>query len=853
MMTTISDDYYQLCADIDAALSSAADAQETHALTERAVAWCRRHLPDRDPELATALVRNAHAAFRTDGVSEKDGRIGWHFEICLAEAAEIRRENFGPHSGPVLATLDTLTQYLLTKREWQKAAASLREQILILRELRGPVHPDIAWAEQRLADALQWSGNQSEAEEHYRASLAVWQFSPMSLEAYAAWSGWGFLCESKGDLTAATAAFEEAVRILRAHHGEAAPGLAVCLTALGRVLMKRGELDEAVGLHRQALAIQRAFLGEGDPQVAATWESISLMTAASDRASSLDASRGALRADGHWLGSGAAANLDPAAVRGALSTLGAHAGHHLAVLLTGDPTADLIAEVVAVAAWRRRLPGLLVHFSWPASSGTEDDLAEQRRGLAAEQATLSQRWPSYPKDGEVWIGNALQARSVRDREAALNKVLRFRPIAPSEACPLSSPQLDTVRAALAPDECVVEFIRLAGHLGGRYHAIVVGPGDREAVAVNLGPAEAIDAAALLARIALAGGAGTDPFRNALPEGIGDVGADAPRALCRLVIGPLTPLFEGCRQLIFIPDGPLLHIPLGALPMDDSRPLLAEFSIRYMSGSDEVAHARLADASGARGPDVVIAAPDFDLGTPDASTRSGRLFNDLVGTWLEGEAVAEKLGDAVLLTRDQALKSRIRSVRSPRVLHIATHGYAFSMTDSATLDRLTAAVAQPDWRASARFGRLRSDLMLRSGLALAGANTWLWDGDPGPEAETGLLTAGDIAGLDLTGTDMAVLSACDTGLGDVDPAAGHASLSYAFLRAGARTVVASLWKVPDRATRRLMTKFYDHLADGRGKAEALRLAQFDMHRAGHTPAEWAAFVCFGDDGPLARLT
>lgn len=95
----------------------------------------------------------------------------------------------------------------------------------------------------------------------------------------------------------------------------------------------------------------------------------------------------------------------------------------------------------------------------------------------------------------------------------------------------------------------------------------------------------------------------------------------------------------------------------------------------------------------------------------------------------------------------------------------------------------------------------------------------------------------------------MLSACDTGFGHIDRALGHASLSPAFLRAGARTVVASLWKVHDAATRRLMAKFYDHLLEGMGKTEALRLAQLDMRRAGFPPSVWAAFVCYGDAGPL----
>jgi len=619
--------------------------------------------------------------------------------------------------------------------------------------------------------------------------------------------------------------------------------MGICLSALGRILAEQGEPEEAARLYRQAVAIERAVLGAADPQVATTWETISHLTAASDRASSLEASREALRVDGQWLRAGAATTRGPKSVHSNLPTLIARADHHLSLLLAGHPTADAIAEAVAVAAWRRRLPGLLAHFSWLTSPGADAGLAEQRRRLSAEQAAFKQKELTSLSPMGANLESWLFWISLKDREAALDRTLRSGSALRPEADPLPAPSPGAAHVAPSPDECVVEFVRLAGRSGVRYHAIVLGPGDRAATAVDLGPGEEVDTAVMRARIALMGGGGADAFRGALPEDDGKIDADAPHVLRRLVVDPLMPLIEGCPTVIFVPDGPLLHVPLGALPVGrDSRPLLTEFTVRYANGPDEVVRGRQPYETIAPGPDVVVAAPDYDLGI-EPSAPYGRLFTDLLGTGLEGEAVAEKLGEAILLARDQALKSWVRSVRSPRVLHIASHGYTFSLTDSPDDD-------PGPWP---RYSALRRhvDPALRAGLALAGVNTWLCDGDPGAEAETGLLTAADIAGLDLAGTDLVVLSACDTGLGDIDRALGHASLSAAFLRAGALTVVASLWKVRDNATRKLMVKFYDHLLEGRGKTEALRLAQLDMRRAGFPPSDWAAFVCFGDAGPLRR--
>lgn len=183
-------------------------------------------------------------------------------------------------------------------------------------------------------------------------------------------------------------------------------------------------------------------------------------------------------------------------------------------------------------------------------------------------------------------------------------------------------------------------------------------------------------------------------------------------------------------------------------------------------------------------------------------------------------------------------------------------------------------------------------MLRSMLALAGANTWLKDGPLPPEAEDGLLTAEDVTGLNLLNTDLVVLSACETGLGNVCTGEGVLGLRRAFMVAGAKTLVMSLWKVNDLATAILMERFYENLLTHKlRRDEALRDAQRytcditvgqlksggwlteeiierlaggtekvreelqqlaqqpDDHRPFAHPYYWGAFICQGEPGPL----
>ncbi len=142
-------------------------------------------------------------------------------------------------------------------------------------------------------------------------------------------------------------------------------------------------------------------------------------------------------------------------------------------------------------------------------------------------------------------------------------------------------------------------------------------------------------------------------------------------------------------------------------------------------------------------------------------------------------------------------------------------------------------------------------LLRSGLALAGANTWLKGETLPPEAEDGILTAEDVSGLDLLATELVVLSACETGLGEVQVGEGVFGLRRAFMLAGAKTLVMSLWKVPDKQTQELMSDFYRRILAGEARADALRQAQLAMKQKYPDPYYWGAFICQGDPSALSQ--
>jgi CHAT domain-containing protein len=172
------------------------------------------------------------------------------------------------------------------------------------------------------------------------------------------------------------------------------------------------------------------------------------------------------------------------------------------------------------------------------------------------------------------------------------------------------------------------------------------------------------------------------------------------------------------------------------------------------------------------------------------------------------------------------------------LHLATHGFFLE-------NQVPTNQSNPVEQMERLTGIGLENPMLRSGLALAGANTWLRNGVLPPEVEDGILTAEDVAGLDLSNTDLTVLSACETGLGDIQTGEGVFGLRRAFMLAGTKALIMSLWSVPDKETQQLMESFYKLAIQGKPYAEAMREAQLNLRKERNSAFYWGAFVFQGE--------
>jgi CHAT domain-containing protein len=326
------------------------------------------------------------------------------------------------------------------------------------------------------------------------------------------------------------------------------------------------------------------------------------------------------------------------------------------------------------------------------------------------------------------------------------------------------------------------------------------------------------------------------FRRTLAVPRGTLAHDLGRRLDTALMQPLRAQLGATTEIYVSPEGLLNLVPFGALVDEQDRYLVETFRFNYLSTGRDLL--REPPSSTARpSPAVVIADPAFDAGAgdraPGTSMRSvlGHQFQALPGTAGEAEAIKALLPGAAVLTREQATETAMKSVAAPRILHVATHGFFLEDQDLSRVDAGTAEGPE--------------DPMLRSGLVFAGANT----GRSG--ADDGVLTALEAAALGLAGTELVVLSACETGVGDVRTGEGVFGLRRAFMAAGAETLVISLWRVDDDATRQLMTEFYRRLAKREGRAEALRQAALTLLRdpAHRHPFYWASFISTGEASPM----
>jgi CHAT domain-containing protein len=380
--------------------------------------------------------------------------------------------------------------------------------------------------------------------------------------------------------------------------------------------------------------------------------------------------------------------------------------------------------------------------------------------------------------------------------------------------------------------------------------------DGEIMLKDLGDAGTIDSLVGLARkhIYRAGHEVYSPLATGAQQRL----AVVTRELHDIIFAPLEPSLASRREIFISPDGQLNLLPFEILPCPDGDYVVEKFAVSYLSSGRDLLKPRRKQLSGDRA--LVLADPDFDFtnmevtgheadapadsSAADLSHRPARgvssclssAFTPLRYSRQETRSVIEALSsgtnlEVVSLLGSDALEEVLKGLAiAPRVLHLATHGYFCEDADPGALE----------------------NPLLRCGLALAGANRVLSEKRRCDlQTEDGVLTAFEASGLNLIGTELVTLSACETGVGEVKVGEGVYGLRRALQCAGAETIVMSLWEVPDKETAELMGLFYGYWLSGKSKKQALRRAVLAVLNSCRTrydvahPLFWGGFVLSGN--------
>lgn len=287
-----------------------------------------------------------------------------------------------------------------------------------------------------------------------------------------------------------------------------------------------------------------------------------------------------------------------------------------------------------------------------------------------------------------------------------------------------------------------------------------------------------------------------------------------------------PALVGKKIIYVSADGVYNQISLNTLKKIDGDYLLNRYDIILVGNSKDVIALK-------NQKPVASKKNAFLLGFPD---YGGDAVAALPGTKVEVESITKILKANGYQTtpylQKAATEAVMKSLKGPAIVHVATHGYF-----QADVEQASVGVHQEN---------AKNNPLLRSGLLLAGASPTI-KGEVMPNLESndnGVLTAYEAMNLALEGTDLIIVSACETGLGDVRAGEGVYGLQRAFLVAGAKAMVMSLWKVDDAATQALMTNFYTNLAKGGSKAKAFKQAQLQLMTKYKEPYYWGAFVMMG---------
>jgi tetratricopeptide (TPR) repeat protein len=727
-------------------------------------------------------------------------------------ALKIFEEKLGPENRYTGVSLNNLAGLYSSIGDYAKAEPLYQRALAISEKTFGLNHPETARSLQNLA-GLYWSmGDYSKVEPLYRRTFEVWErtLGPDHPDTAIAIGNLAGVYDSQGDYAKAEPLRLRALAITEKALGPDAPETAHRLNNLAWHYWKMGQAGKAEPLFLRALHIRERAV---PPTYSAMAESLGNVACVKidlgQREEAILFAERAMHAEEAVLANilsftteqqrfeflrtqrpysllatlQAAASMAQAILRRKGIVLDSLLEDRLVAEASGDPKQRLILEELRSA--KQRLTKLQLE-------GPKDLSDQARKQAAAEKEKLSSRVE------QLESGLARQVAGLGKARRALSvTVAQVQSVVPKQAT-------------------LVELLCYNHYLGKdkwelRYGAIVIAP-TGEPKWVPLGSAAEIEKNVGLYQKSVRGKTDEATLSTVL------------KALAEQAWAPIEKaLAAGTTTVIVSPDAELSFVSFATLLTPDDRFVGEKYFIRYVaSGRDLLRETK--PAADAKTSIRVFADPDFaakgdgatlaEEKTNEVALRSTEMRDlqsislpELPGTARESEKLeerAKKAGwQANLSLCEYATEAELRKVSSPRILHLATHGFFLPEIDLGTPKGAIDGSEIPK-------GKLVNP-MHRSGLAMAGAQTTLhaWaEGEVPPTENDGIVTAEEVGGLKLDGTWLVVLSACDTGGGEAKAGEGVMGLRRGFVQAGAQNLLMTLWPISDETTVQIMLDFYD---------------------------------------------
>ena len=820
------------------------------------------------------------------------------------KALEIREQTLGPNHRETLEVLSNLAATYNEQARYAEGEALLNRVLAAVEANSGAESLDMTAPLENLAVTYVMEGRYAEAEQAVRRALAIFEKqlgSEEPLQFAVDLSNLSQICVVQGRLVEAQSLLERALaiqeRALGLQHPDVANTLSylanVCMvqgdngradslfrlslsitqTALGsdspdygRLLWwlgnfydREGKFREADSLLRQGLDVCRAAFGPQHPKVAEAFNRLALHECAQEHFAEAETAE----AEAWRIRCQLFRDVVPAMTeRQALQSsqlLNDETASYLSVLLASSDrvhgNSDTVARVVF--ATKGRIADGIMARNRALDLTDDSEATAYADSLRDARFALSRLYANGPGEDSVsaYRSKLQMAAAKKDR---LEAELARRSASFARDRELWDIDGERVAAALPEGTALVEFMRYDHGKGfkdkePRYLAIMLKHGGAPVV-FPLGAATAIDTAISYYR---------QQFRNVqnLDKAAYITVSDN---LYSLVWRPFAALLAEASTVFIAPDGNLNLVSFAGLLDDNGKYLIEKFPIQYLSSGRDLL--RLKETAPSGTGLLAMGDPDFNLSFQDASTASLSVplvlsilylrsscaelnklnVPPLPATRREVESVVSQWNVSrtepatVDLGVDATEEHFKQESSGKRVLHLATHG--FYISDECKPKQTTRSALRQE------EGFVGENPFLQCGLLLAGANKH-GEGAAESNREDGIVTAEDVAGLNLNGTDLVVLSACETGLGEVKSGEGVYGLRRAFQMAGARTVISALWPIDDQATAEFMGQLFtaqdESLPQTMQRIALSRISALRSQGKSDHPFFWAAFVATGD--------